>query len=341
MSKGNFDETDLTMMFHSRAFTVVATIIAVLVAIALSQIGGFVPFAENRGIAFNAIGSYISDADTSLIVSLVVTVGTALFLVYANGKYTLIRGFSFLFAAIFMIAMVCCPPAVCFFYGGATFCLLTMLAAVLLISVYQQPERTKEVFLAFFLLSLGACFHWGQLVIAAVFFAGCGQMMIFKPKVLLAAIFGLVTPLWILIGFGIVAPTDLVIPTSHVTLPIDNPTELSYILTFTAFSGFLCIVFGVLNILKFLSADTRTRSVNGFIFLLTLASVILAAADYANLPVYIPIINCFAALQTGQFFAVSIARRSYIPIIIVCLIYIALLVFGVTILAKLPVAEIV
>lgn len=334
MSNPKFDEAQLTMMFHSRVFTIVVALVAFIVAIVMSNNWSFEPFAENRGIAFDAVGSYSHNSVLSFVGSCVITFGTALVLIFANGKFSIIKGFSFLFAALFLIAMMCCPPAMCFLYGGDTFCLLNIISATLLISAYQHPDNTKEVFLAFCLLSLGACFHWGQIVLIAVFVAGCGQMMIFKPRILIAAIFGIVTPLWILLGFGIISVDDLKIPTSLNTIPFDNPAEISYVLAYTAFSAFLCVVFGILNLLKFLSADTRTRSVNGFIFLLTLTAVILAAADYANLPIYIPFINCCAALQVGQFFTVTMTRRSYIPIIIICITYIALLIFGVVSLSQ-------
>ena len=332
MAKENkFDEADLTMALHSRAFTIIVTFFAVIAAVAVANIASIAPFAENCGIAFNAVGSFIPDHDTSLTINLILTVGIALFLVFANSKVSIVKGFSFLFAAIYMIATVAIPSAACYFYGGTTLCLTTILAAVLLITTFQKPKNTREVFLAFFLLSRGACFHWGQLVIAGIFLVGCGQMMIFRPATIIAAIFGLVTPLWILLGFGIVDLGDLTIPVSANTLPADNAEHLSYVLSFAAYSGFLAVIFGILNVLKVLSADTRTRSVNGFFFLLTLTVVILAAADYRNLPVYIPLINCCAAIQTGQFFAMNISRRSYIPIIIICLIYIGFFAWGIRI----------
>ena len=330
MAKENkIDEADLTRALHSRAFTIIVTILSVVAAMAVSSLYDVTPFAENRGIAFSAVGSYVTDPNVSLAVNIVLTVGIALFLVYANGALSIVKGFSFLFAALYMFASVSMPQAMSFFYGGTTLCLTTIVAAALLLSTYQQPTRTLEVFLAFFLLSLGACFHWGQLVIAAIFLVGCGQMMIFSPKTVVAALLGMATPLWILLGFGIVGIDDLTIPVSANTLPVDNPMRLSYVIAFAVYGAFLGVVFGILNVLKMLSADARTRSINGFMFLLTLTVIILAAADYCNMPVYLPLISCCGAIQTGQFFAMNITRRSYIPIVVICLVYVGFFVWGI------------
>ena len=79
---------------------------------------------------------------------------------------------------------------------------------------------------------------------------------------------------------------------------------------------------------KIISYNAQTRAYNGFFAMLSLLSILLMLIDFTNFIIYVPILNCCAALQLGHLFTIYESRRSYIGIIAVFVVYFALYLWG-------------
>lgn len=153
-------------------------------------------------------------------------------------------------------------------------------------------------------------------------------MRIFNLRTSLAALFGMLTPPWILYGFGILNYENASLPAlSNIFEHISIEEALQMLLTI-GLTIFLCIGSWFVNIVKIISYNARTRAFNGFIALLAFTTILLIIIDFSNYIVYIPLLNSCAALQLAHLFTIYEARRSYLGILGVFLVYSALYIWG-------------
>ncbi len=150
------------------------------------------------------------------------------------------------------------------------------------------------------------------------------QMRVFSLRTLLAALMGTVTPLWILLGFGIVTVEELQLPAFSFDFrqflePEMAETGVSVL--FTIFTGFF---FAAANLLKILSYNSRTRAYNGFITIMLIFTAFFAGVNVGNILFYLPLLNLLTAYQIGHFFTYRRHQRSYIAIFGLMACYIGL-----------------
>jgi hypothetical protein len=160
------------------------------------------------------------------------------------------------------------------------------------------------------------------------FLIGCAQMRILSTRTLTAAIIGMVTPIWILTGFGILNLNDFSLPEFSNIFSALRDRTLLHMTIATGTTIILCAIAGIGCMLRTYNYNTTGRSFNGVIYILSITSIVLVIVDYTNISTYIPLLNCCTAYHVAHFFASHSRRHSYIGIITVLALYIGLYIWS-------------
>jgi hypothetical protein len=285
--------------------------------------GEVISLGETVGIGLPAPREWISSPLCSLLVSIGCTTMVGFLLLSINRTFNVMRSITSMMAGLFFVMQVALPSVMGRFYGGDISGVLITLCIALLFSSYADSGSQRNIYLIFMLITLAGVTDLSYLLYLPVFLLGCVQMRIFDLRTLLAAILGVITPPWILLGFGLISPTALHWP--DLTLNINAfPTQETIQAAITAgFTLILGVSFTIANLLKILSYNSRIRAFNGFLTLLLIATGIFAILNFANFTFYIPLLNCLTAYQIAHFFSYRRFRRSYIPILLIVIVYLA------------------
>lgn len=276
--------------------------------------------------SFASPDDWLTPGATSFAVNVAANIAIAFMLLVINRTFRLMQSITWLFVGLFFFMQLAQPGVLTQFYSGSFLALTVLPLTALLFSTYTNPDLTRSTYLIFFLLALASLFLYNILFFLPVFILGMIQMKTADMRNILAVVMGCVTPLWILLGLGILSIDSFRLPTAPVHLVSTLTDHSIYIrtLTSTAFTGALGLILTFANFMKVVSYNSARRAFNGFITLLFIVTLILIAADHDNFTVYIPLLDALAAYQTGHFFATRRYRLSYIPYIVIILIYAAI-----------------
>lgn len=323
-------DRDVTAFFHAKGATVLAILLACVSCVFARERGAVAPIAGNLGFGLPSVNLWLGAGWISALVNLAANVVVAMFTVYINRAYNVLRSLTSLVATMFVVMQIALPSVLGQFYGGTMLALVAMVCVMLLFSVFGERSGQRRVFLVFFMLGGAAFTQIACLFYVPVFLLGCLQMRVMSPRTFLAALLGLVTPAWILFGFGLVDPHSLSWPEMVVAWSLFDTREMVQALVTTGFTIVLGIVFTVANLLKILSYNSRVRAFNGFLTMLFGFTAFFTLVNFNNFTFYIPLLNVLAAYQVGHFFTYRRHRRSYIAVLLLIAAYGALYAWAVS-----------
>lgn len=265
----------------------------------------------------------------SLITALALNYLVALTLIFINKRYNFLRSLSLLFAGMFLVMEAALPTLIDTLSGGIVMAGIVMLAMAALFSAFQRPDRTRRVFLAFCLVSAGGLIDIASVAFLIPFILGCFQMRCATPQSLTAALLGIITPWWMAWGFGALPLSDLTIPPLVSIFSGLDTTQIAQVVVYAVTSVTLGLGLGAVNLLRIYSYNANARAYNGFLTLLSITSVLLMLIDYHRMVLYLPMVNICAAIQVGHFFVINNRKRSYIAILCIIAIYVALYLWSI------------
>ncbi|MDE6555996.1 MAG: hypothetical protein K2K55_03440, partial [Duncaniella sp.] len=182
-------------------------------------------------------------------------------LIFINNTFNLLRTMSVFFAAFFVFATASIPVVGARFGAHDLLALIVVTGIGLMFSIYNRRRSDQRIFLIFFLLSAGAMVCYAILLYVPVFLIGLWQMRIMRLKKLLSAGVGLLIPLWIVYGLGLLPMPHL--PEFFITLPDDLEAQVPGgwpAVVGAALSIFIGILMGIVNAVRFLSFNARMRA---------------------------------------------------------------------------------
>jgi hypothetical protein len=295
----------------------------------MAYLAGNIVYAEaNNSCFIPSANLWIPSRQLSLIVGLAANVVIALLLFYINKRFIIIRSVSKLFIGMFLIMQVGFPSVMGQFYDGTLLCLMILCAMVPFFSTFQRPDRTRRLFLTFCIISFGSAIDYSFALYLLVFLLGCFQMQCLSLRGLLAVGLGILVPYWIMWGFGLISIDTFAVPSFVSIFNVVQGITLVHIFVYTGITLLLGAGLGILNMMHIYSYNGRSRAYNGFWMLLSVVTVVLCFVDYSRLIIYLPILNCCTAVQIGHFFTINNVRRSFIPILCIVGIYVALFVWS-------------
>ena len=285
------------------------------------SLGDVMPIVGSKGLGLPSANSWLPPCVTSLVINLTLSIAVALVVLFLNKRFNLMHTTSVLVVGLFPLIQTALPSVAGQFYGGTLLCSVVMLCSYALFTAFHNPAATRSVYLIFLLLSLGALTQYAYVMYIPVFLIGCAQMRIFTGRTLTAALLGVITPIWILAGFGVINLTEVTLPEfTNIFAALRNRELLQMTVTIGC-TLLLCIITGAGCMLRTYSYNTSGRAFNGFIYIVSIATIALVFVDYTNVATYIPLLNCCTAYHTAHFFAIHDKRLSYIGILAVITIY--------------------
>lgn len=315
-------EIKLTRFIKSRVTAVILAVAAVIGGIAAFNAGVVMPIPGSKGLGLTSPNLWIADPDASLTVNLMLTLAIAAFTVWLNRRFNLLRTLSLLFAAFYPLMLCALPTAMGQFNGGTLLVALVLLATSLLYDCYNAPKQLRRVFLAFFIVAAGALTQYGFVPYLPILLIGCGQMRIFHFKTLLAAVIGIVTPVWIAWGFGIIDFSHFHGPEFTTVYSAMTASDKAHLGATVGVTALTLITLSAVNMVRIFSYNARARALNGFLLALSLVTVVMTAIDFTNVPFYYPMLCCCTVFQIGHFNKINADNRAcYITMLSLIAVY--------------------
>ncbi|MCM1020624.1 MAG: hypothetical protein NC343_00645 [Muribaculum sp.] len=324
------NDGEITRFLHSRYGYLLMALIAVAATFHAFSLGSFLNSTSTQGIlGITPANDWLAPGTARPLCGTLLTLVISAMLVIVNSRYNIIRGLSMLYAGIFLIFSAAVPSLSCNINSGSFMALAWVLTLIPLFSAYQRQLATRRIFLTICTATAATLIFMPPLAIIyiPIYIAGCVQMRCLNLKTALAAIIGIVTPIWIIWGFGLtdVQTSSFALNNLFSPLKFATPALNATVLTTIALGG----IFALFNLIKIYNYNGRARAYNGFITITAVATILLLLIDSANTLAYLPLLNVCAAIQAGHFFSINNRRRSYVPILIIIAIYIALYVWNI------------
>ena len=276
---------------------------AVVMMAWLADWGGDVPAVEgDRGIIVSSANMWIGDRAVSCAVATALTLLSAAGMLLLSRTFNLLRTVSQLDCTFFLCLSLTMPALLCGLTTGAVMLPVILLCLFLLYSAYANGKVMQRIFLLFALLSTGLMSQYSYGVYIPVFLLGLGQMRIFSMRSVLAAVFGLVTPWWIVFGLGIADVSQLHIPEAVMPFASLDAAGVAHLIGVTVFGVLLLLGAWSLNFMKMLSYNAHLRAYNGTLSMLGLFTVTALVADFTNIYAYIPVLFALTAFQLCHLF---------------------------------------
>ena len=247
-------------------------------------------------------------------VACIIVAGSLLY--FLNKSFSFIRAVTTINVSVFMMLEAACPYLTAGSPKGPLMSLVMLASAFILFSSYNRRNAQRSIFITFAILMLGSVIHYACLYLIPVFMLGFMQMRVMNIKGFLAMGVGLITPLWIMLGSGLVAPEELSLPVMQNVWTMLSDHESWSLLAVVVASALLLVGLMIVNLIQIYSYKTQIRAYNGFFSVLSVATMIMMAADYGNILSYLPVLNCCLAVQVAHTFTISTNPRRFIGILL-------------------------
>lgn len=312
-----FDE-----ILQSRWLSIALALLSVLATIVAFGTDAVDAVPGQNGLGLPSANTWFSSAKASLYVALFVYALTAVAIVIINRFYNLLHTLSLICGALFLWMLGACPMSMGQVHGGLLLLVILLAAITLMFSTFDNINDTPKIFLAFFLVTAGALSQYGFVPYLPILLMGCGQMRVYNFRTMLAAATGIVAPLWIGWGTGLVDFSAITKPSFDSIFNTFEATKLVWFLTLVGFTTILSITLIVANVIKIYSYNLITRARNGLLILTSIITIIMIAVDFTNMPFYFPLLCCCTAFQIGHFAHFHAGRRlCYISLGLIILVY--------------------
>lgn len=241
-----------------------------------------------------------------------------------NRTYNVLRALTRLDLGLFALMIGSVPRDVLVLNSGSMLCLSLAAALYLLFGCYEQPDRVRTVFAAFFLLSWGTTIQYCFAFFIPVLWVILIQMRMFTLRTFLASLMGMATVWILLMGFGIVAPQDIRLPDIVNVFNLVEPRTALYLLGVAGLTALLLVVSLLLNVMKTIAYNARARAYNGALTVLAFFTIVACAFDFGNILTYMPLLCFCSAYQITHYFVNHRYERQYIAVLVVVFLYLIL-----------------
>ncbi len=314
----------LNRYLHSRNFTALMFVFAAVMTYMAFRCGHVDEITGSRGTVFPSPNRWLPQGEPSLAVSMVLMALTAVSFISLNKVYNFMRAPSALTPSLYFVMLASLPLAAGQFYGGTLMCVVLLGVTALMFSCYGDSSANRRVFLVFFILSLASLVQYAFMFYIPVVIPGLAQMRILNLRSVLAMVIGLLCPVWILYGFGVMDFEDIGWP--HFTSTLAHLSLPDMITVFSAVGITMVLGFAAMcaNLMKILSYNAKFRAYNGFLTLLLLSTMLFSIVDYVNLSVYFPILCLTSAYQMAHYFSIRKPRGGVWVILSILAVYLLL-----------------
>lgn len=314
-------EKQITAVMKSRGFT------WLLIAVSLAM--GWIAYSvgiSGRYVSPGTMwlpdpGRWIPGGGLSAVSGVVLAGACGVVMAIINKVYNLLRTVSLLFVGLYMIMLTATPEVFTALGSGPVLALVILLAIMLLYSIFDDPHNSRRLFLVFVLLTAGAVTDYSFIPFIPVFIIGARQLKCLSWRSFAAALIGVATPVWIMWGFGLLDFSSLKLPDPQAMYKLFDVSDNIRLIISVGITLLLGLVVGVVNLMKIIAFNARSRSMTGFLSLLGIVTGVLCIVDFTNIMAYVVLLDVCVAFQIGLFMRIYESRRAYILGVAVILIY--------------------
>lgn len=271
------------------------------------------------GLLFQTESGLIGNGILSLTVNLSVLILISLIFVVINHQFQIVKRTTWYFVGLFFIMQGSMPGGVQSFSGSTLMTLIISVCTLLLFSLYGRGNDTRKVFLIFCLLMTTSLWVVEILYFIVIFLVGCAQVKIFNFRTILASLFGIMAPMWVIAGLDWNLFFDLKIPDYSIIdikslLNTDHHEVLMFVLT-----GIIGIVFLIADMITSIGYNDARRTYNGFLSLVWIVSLMLCFVSPDTLGQYFPLLNILTSFQIAHYYSSRNHGNPYMMIFILIL----------------------
>lgn len=296
----------------------------IALAMLVSGIGMIAPASpEASGCVANWTPAEAGNTPLAIIIAAVGLAIAAGIISLTNQTFNIVRTQTNLNLGIFFLTACATPGVLGMQTAGILLCITVLFCLMIMFTIYQRHSATRRIFLVFTLLSAGSTFNYGFAAFIPAFILGCWQMRCLTFRSFLAILIGLITPYWILWGFGIITFEQLQAPT--IMLPSADTLRHFSVPQLVAIICFLTVtpVTMLYNLIQVLGRNARTRAFNGIIAGMTFWTCLATAIDFGHAMTYMALLCALAGIQLTIYFTTDAMRRGYIAILLAVVLSLA------------------
>lgn len=311
----------ITRTSHSRGFALSIALLTLAAACLFFGGGLTIPITGDKGLGLPSANTWIPSGTLNFICALAGTAATVIIMLLLNKVHNVMRSMTSVYIAFFCMMQLATPELMTQFYTGTVLAIVVPLCMLLIFGCYRNPGTTRIVFLNSLLLSFFTASQYCFIFYIPAMLAGFAQMGIFNRRTLAATFMGLLTPWIILLGFGIIHPSDLHLPEFVSILSIANIEDMLIMLIAIGFTAVLTLGCYIFMLLRTIAYNARARAINGSFLVVTLITIFAMCIDFHNMISYVPMLNFCAAMEVTHFFSVHRAEKSFIAIFSLFTVY--------------------
>jgi len=262
--------------------------------------GSVSPSVSSTGMFFSLGHTLTHPGPVPAAINLVCLLATGLIMLALNKVFNFVRSVTHLFVSTFLLLQVANPASLTSFNAGTLVALVAAITMWPLFGSYQDRHAQRSIFLIFALIAAGSMFHYGFLVLLPAYVLGFMNMRALNFKGVLAMLFGLVTPFWIILGLGIVSPADFKPPMIHGIWQLVGGPHAGLTIVLAAIVAVMGIVLAVMNLLTIMNFRMQTRVYNAFMVFALVTTVIAMSIDYRDISFFLPLLGLMVAVQVAN-----------------------------------------
>lgn len=306
------NDAKIIEFLNARGFAIVCGVLLAVTAWIAVYTGQLPGIETTGGMFFDVKGAFIDNAFLSMAANVAGVILIGLLLQLLNKLYNFIKSLTFIGASSFFLLELGLPLTGSVLSTGTIMCLMLVLGSLLLLGIYENKNAQRPIFLMMCVLACFAMFNWAAVVLIIAFFLGFAYMRAMNWKSFLAALIGIVTPFWIVMGLGVVSPLDF--------KPIEingvwNTLEIGQVRAMVAWVVFvvvLAVVLSVINLLHIYNYRLQLRVYNAFFLLVTVLAIAGICVDYRDMIIFIPMLNLCLAVQIAHAFTIGKFSKRYV-----------------------------
>lgn len=274
--------------------------LALIVTAAVAVTLGVKPCTvECGGMLYSLQGPLLGGGTLSAAANVLCLLVTGAVMLALNKVFTFVRSVTRLFVSAFFLLQVAHPSGLVALHAGTLLCLVAALSLLPLFASFQDRHSQRSIFLVFALAAAGVMFHYGFLVLMLAFMLGFFMMGVFNLKGLLAMLFGLVTPFWIVFGLGLASPAGFTPPHVNGVWWLGRG-DFNVVLALAAATAVLGFVLAIMNLHTIMNYRLQPRVYNIFFFFALVFTVIAMCVDCGDVAVYLPLLNLVVGVQIAH-----------------------------------------
>ena len=271
------------------------------------------PAQAGTGIFFEMPATLSSMPYASAVVNVALIVGIAALMMLNNKLFSYLRGYTMIYVSAFFVLQLATPLLVGALNTGTLLCLMLALGTLALFASYENRHSQGRIYLTMTILATVSMWQWAAVVLIPAFVLGFIDMRAFGFKSLIAALLGLITPFWIVLGLGLVNPVRDFNPLEiHAVWDTLELSQVRLLVGWSAVTVVLAIALTIVNLMTIINYRLQFRVYNAFFIVVTLLCVVAMCVDYHDLALYLPMLNLCLAIQMGHTMTLSTHPKRYI-----------------------------